>query len=83
MMDMDLDNNDASTVLHTVDGTMSARDFALWGVEDVAYIRFAQIDGKKGWGIFAADGSAIGVAAERELAFAAARQNDLEPLSVH
>ncbi len=62
---------------------MSARDFALWGVEDVAFIRFAEIDGKKGWGIFAADGAAIGVAAERDLAFAAARQNDLEPLSVH
>ncbi|HEY1723264.1 MAG TPA: DUF1150 family protein [Magnetospirillaceae bacterium] len=79
---MDIDN-DIATKLLAVDASMSARDFATWGVEDVAYIRFASIDGKKGWAIFAADGSAIGVAAERELAFAAARQNDLEPLSVH
>ncbi len=81
-MDMDMDN-DVSAKLLTVDGNISAGDFALWGMEDVAYIRFASVDGKKGWAIFAADGSAIGVAAERELAFAAARQNDLEPLSVH
>ena len=80
---MDIDNDMATTRLLSVDGSMSARDFAMWGVEDVAYIRFATVDGKKGWAIFAADGSAIGVAAERDLAFAAARQNDLEPLSVH
>jgi len=64
-------------------GRMSARDFALWGIEDVAYIRKVEIDGKTGWAICAADGNGLGVAPERDLAFAAARQNDLEPLSVH
>ena len=62
---------------------MSARDFAGWGLEDVAYVRSVEIDGKHAWAICAADGTGIGVAPERDLAFAAARQNDLEPLSVH
>jgi hypothetical protein len=66
--------------LHT---HMSARDFASWGVSDVAYVRRITIDGKAGWAICAADGSGIGMAPERDLAFAAARQHDLEPLSVH
>ena len=69
--------------LFGLSGRMSARDFALWGVEDVAYIRPVEIDGKVAWAICAADGSGIGVAPERDLAFAAARQHDLEPLSVH
>lgn len=62
---------------------MTARDFAMWGVQDVAYVRSVEIDGTKAWAICAADGSGIGVSPERDLAFAAARQNDLEPLSVH
>jgi len=66
-----------------LDGPMTARDFATWGVEDVAYVRHAIVDGKPCWAIFAADGSAIGAAPDRDMAFAAARQNDLEPLSVH
>ena len=66
-----------------LEGPMTAHDFAAWGVEDVAYIREAVVDGKASWAIFAADGSAIGVAPNRDMAFAAARQNDLEPLSVH
>jgi len=61
---------------------MSARDFAMWGVEDIAYIREVEVDGKTAWSIFSADGTSIGVAPERDLAFAAARQNDLEPMSV-
>jgi len=62
---------------------MSARDFAMWGLQDVAYIRTVEVEGTVAWAIHSADGSTIGVAPERELAFAAARQNDLEPLSVH
>ena len=62
---------------------MSARDFATWGADDVAYVTEIKVDGKTGWAICAADGSRIGVAPERELAFAAARQHDLEPVSTH
>ncbi|MEE8532323.1 MAG: DUF1150 family protein, partial [Alphaproteobacteria bacterium] len=34
-------------------------------------------------GIHAADGTVLGVTVDRDTAFAAARQNDLEPVSVH
>ena len=62
---------------------MSERDFALWGVEDIAYIRPVMVGDTPGWGIFSADGNGIGVAEKRETAFAAVIQHDLEPLSVH
>ena len=75
--------SDNPTKQTTLEGPMTARDFATWGVEDVAYVREAKVDGNLTWAIFAADGSAIGVAPDRDMAFAAARQNDLEPLSVH
>lgn len=39
--------------------------------------------GKAGFAIHAADGSQMAILDEREVAFAAARQHDMEPLSVH
>jgi putative cofactor-binding repeat protein len=62
---------------------MSARDFASWGLQDIAFIKQVTVDGTAGWGIFAADGSSIGMAPDRDVAFAAVRQHDLEPVSVH
>lgn len=62
---------------------MSMRDFAVWGIQEVAFIKRVVVDNADGWGIFAADGSNIGFAPTRDLAFAAVRQHDLEPYSVH
>lgn len=62
---------------------MSAADFARWGLQDVAYIKRVTVNDEIGWAIFAADGNHMGVAPDRELAFAAVRQHDLEPYSVH
>ncbi|WP_142849027.1 DUF1150 family protein [Telmatospirillum sp. J64-1] len=62
---------------------MSAHDLALWGLQDVAYVKRVMEDGEEGWAIYAADGTHMGMAPERELAFAAIKQHDLEPLSVH
>ncbi|MEA4837402.1 MAG: DUF1150 family protein [Rhodospirillaceae bacterium] len=62
---------------------MSAQDFAQWGLQDVAFIKRVTINEETGWAILAADGNTIGMAADRDLAFAAVRQNDLEPVSVH
>jgi len=62
---------------------MTAQDFALWGVQDVAYIKRVMSEDEVSWSIHSADGNNIGLAHERELAFAAVRQHDLEPLSVH
>jgi len=57
---------------------------ALLGIEQVAYVKDVTLDdGTAGFAIHAADGQEVAVMANREVAFAAVRQNDLEPVSVH
>ncbi len=53
------------------------------GGPNVAYVKRVVVDGAVDYGIHAADGTALAVVGDRELAFAAARQHDLEPVSVH
>lgn len=62
---------------------MTAQDLALWGMEDVAYIKRVTINDEIGWSIHGADGANIGLTHDRDLAFAAVRQQELEPVSVH
>lgn len=62
---------------------MSAADFARWGVQDVAYIKRVVVNDEAAWAIFGADGTHMGIAPDRDLAFSAVRQHDLEPFSVH
>jgi len=62
---------------------MSAQDLALWGMQDVAYVKRVVINDEIHWSIHSADGGNIGIAPARDLAFAAVSQHDLEPVSVH
>ncbi len=62
---------------------MSARDLAILGLRDLAYVTRVVVDGKHAYSIHAADGTMIDVMDDRDLAFAAVRQYDLEPVSVH
>lgn len=69
---------------------ISPADFALWGLPGLAFVRRIAVpmeDGRladgDGWSIHAADGTRMGVAPSREMAFAAIRQHELEPMSVH
>lgn len=62
---------------------MPQQDFAALGVNDIAYVRTVERGGRAVAAIFAADGTEMAVVASRELAFAAIRQNGLEPLSAH
>ena len=62
---------------------MSRSDLATWGVPIIAYIRHVGATGEGSWAIHAADGTQIGEAPDRATAYAAVRQHDLEPLSVH
>lgn len=62
---------------------MSENAFALWGVEDVAYIKKVARQGETAWAIFSADGTALGTTPDRALAFAAAIQSDRLALSAH
>lgn len=62
---------------------LSDRDFAAFGATDLAYVKETMVDGRRIWGIFSANGAQVGSAPNRDLAFAAVRQHDLEPMSVH
>jgi len=66
---------------------MTAQDFLALGLRDLAYVKPAAVSDGEGtrvvFEIHTADGSAVGAAATRELAFAAIRQNGLEPVSAH
>lgn len=62
---------------------MSVQDLALWGMQDVAYVKRVLVNDQVCWSIHSADGNNIGMAPERNVAFAAVSQYDLEPVSVH
>ena len=57
--------------------------FAALGVDRVAYVRPAVVDGRTVYAIHNADGNEMGMMAERDIAFAAVKQHDMEPVSVH
>ena len=62
---------------------MTARDLALFGVQDLAYIKRVTVDGTTGYAVHAAVGTQIAMLPDRDVAFATVRQHDLEPVSVH
>lgn len=81
-------NHDGSTAGRRAPQAMSPEMFANLGAPDLAYIRPVTVDQGEGgqvsvWGIFAANGDQLGLAPQRDLAFAAAVQNELVPVSVH
>ncbi len=72
--------------LHT-HAEMTVQDFLALGLHDLAYVKPSAVadgeDARPVFEIHTADGTAVGAAATRELAFAAIRQNGLEPVSAH
>ena len=62
---------------------LPAKDFAMLGLQYVAYVKPVVTQQQVAWSVHAADGSQIAVLNKRDVAFAAVRQQDLEPLSVH
>lgn len=63
--------------------SISPQDFALMGVHDVAYVKSVEVEGRAAYAVHGADGTQMAVFNDRDVAFAAVLQNDLEPLSVH
>ncbi len=61
----------------------TARDFEALGLEQLAYVKSVKVDGRTAFAVHAADGTEIAVMPDREVARAAIRQHDLEPVSVH
>jgi hypothetical protein len=62
---------------------ISPQEFAHWGLQDVAYIRRITVGDQPVFSVHAADGTPMAVIPSLDVAQAAVRQNDLEPLSVH
>ena len=62
---------------------LSSSDFATLGIQSVAYIKSVTHEGKAAFAIHSADGTAVAVVGDRELAAAIVRQNGLEPVTVH
>ncbi len=62
---------------------MSTKELALFGMQDIAYVKQAVGDGEPGYAVHAADGTQTAFFTNREVALVTVRQHDLEPLSVH
>ncbi len=62
---------------------MTPTDLARLGMNFVAYVKPIVVEDETRFAICAADGTQMGLAPNRETAFAAIRQHELEPLSVH
>lgn len=58
-------------------------ELSFWNDENVAFIKSGYEDGKRIWAIYAADGEKIAMTDDRDFAFVVAKQNDLNPKSVH
>ncbi len=61
----------------------TARDFETLGLEQLAYVKPVEVDGRTAFAVHAADGTEIAVMSDRDVARAVIRQHDLEPVSVH
>jgi hypothetical protein len=62
---------------------MSSRELALFGMQDLAYVKPVLVNGVTAFAVHAADGTQVTVLPDREIALATVRQHDFEPLSVH
>jgi len=72
----------------TARANLPEQDFLALGLRDIAYVKAVALSegGEKGKTVYAihtADGAAVGAAESRDIAFAAVRQNGLEPVSIH
>ena len=61
---------------------LSVQDFLSLGMQEIAYIRPAQIDGKSGYLLHAADGTPLHFQMDRETLMMTAKQNELNPFTV-
>lgn len=62
---------------------ITPQDFAAMGMQHIAYVRPTVVNGVTAFTIHAADGTQIGMAPNRDVAFAAVVQHELEPVSLH
>lgn len=63
--------------------TLEELMMAMVGVETMAYIKPVSDGNEPGFAVFAADGTQLAVFPTEESAFYTARQNNLDPVSIH
>ncbi len=61
---------------------ISAQDFAMLGITDIAYVRSKAVDETIVFAIHSADGNEVAQLPTREAAIATIIQNDLEPVGL-
>lgn len=62
---------------------MPAAQLAVLEADRVVYVKQTVVEGQIVYTLHTVDGTQIGVAPDRDLAFAALRQQDFEPVSVN
>lgn len=62
---------------------ISSRELAVFGMQDLAYVKPVVVNGVTAFAVHAADGTQVAVLPDLEIARATVRQHDLELLSVH
>jgi len=62
---------------------ISPEAFAMLGAPSLAYIKPMAVEGGLAYGIFSANGQQMGIVDDRDTAFAAARQHELNPVYVN
>lgn len=62
---------------------LSSQDFANYGVGVIAYIKPVVYRGEDAFAIHAADGTHLSVSEDFDVAAAAVRQHEMEPVRVH
>jgi len=62
---------------------LSADQLAKLGVAQIAYVKPVVVNGAMGFAIHAADGTAMAIAGDRDVAVAAIHQHEMHAMSVH
>ena len=62
---------------------LTQNDLLVLGLNDVAYLKPATVDGKPVFAIHAADGSQLAYVETREVGLAAMHQHGVEPVTLH
>lgn len=62
---------------------LSDQDFLSFGIQQIAYVKMVEVEDKKAFAIHAADGTPLTIMDSYNDALVVARQNDLEPVTVH
>ena len=69
--------------MQTESVTLEELMMAMVGVETMAYIKMVSDGNQPGYAVFAADGTQLAIFPTEEGAYYTARQNNLEPVSIH